>query len=95
MSHEFEYGWERFGDASFCVSTGHLSVLLDKHPDGFAYQIRQNGTGGIEEEDGIKNIRKLESNLRKAIKDLEGELDILRKYTKDIGQLEFMEDEWV
>lgn len=93
MSHEFEYGWERFGDASFCVSTEHLSVLLDKYPDGFAYQIRQNGTGGIEEEDGIKNIRKLECDLRKTINDLERELDILRKYTRNIGQLEFREDE--
>lgn len=93
MSHEKDYGWERFGDASFCVSTGHLSILLDKYPDGFAYQVRQNGTGCIEEEDGIKNIRRLESDLRKAINDLERELDVLKKHTRDIGQLEFREEE--
>ena len=93
MSHEKDCGWERFGNASFSVSTGHLSILLDKYPDGFAYQVRQNGTECIEEEDGIKNIRKLECDLCKAINDLERELDILKKYTRSIGQLEFKEDE--
>lgn len=94
MSHEFEYGWERFGDASFCVSTDHLSILLDKYPDGFGYVIKSNcSTPEIESDQGIGNVRKLECDIRAVINALERELDVLKKHTRDIGQLEFREEE--